>query len=106
MRSKMSGRRRARTSRFLKRSPASRPLPKHLGKVSLMVDMQLMDRARSALERSPHLANKRLKLEARQGRLILRGTVASYYQKQMAQETLRKLDGVEEIENHLQVHWH
>jgi len=46
-----------------------------------------------------------LRLEARQGRIILRGTVASYYQKQMAQETLRKIDGVEEIENHLQVHW-
>ncbi len=70
-----------------------------------MVDSQLVDRARSALESSPHLARKQFRLEARQGRIILRGTVASYYQKQMAQETLRKLDGVDEIENHLQVHW-
>ncbi len=70
-----------------------------------MVDAQLVDRARTALQRSPHLARKQLRLEVRQGRIILRGTVASYYQKQMAQETLRKIDGVEEIENHLQVHW-
>lgn len=70
-----------------------------------MVDAQLADLARTALEQSPHLSRKQLRLEARKGRIILRGTVASYYQKQMAQETLRKLDGVEEIENHLQVHW-
>jgi osmotically-inducible protein OsmY len=70
-----------------------------------MVDVQLADLARTALEQSPHLARKQLRLEARKGRIILRGTVASYYQKQMAQETLRKVDGVEEIENHLQVHW-
>jgi osmotically-inducible protein OsmY len=44
-------------------------------------------------------------LEANQGRLVLHGVVGSYYQKQIAQETLRKVDGVEQIENLLQVHW-
>jgi len=70
-----------------------------------MVDTQLVDRARSALERSPHLARKRLKLAARHGRLTLEGVVDSYYQKQMAQETLRRVDGVAEVENLLEVHW-
>ena len=70
-----------------------------------MVDAQLIDRARTALSRSPHLGRKQLKLQARQGRLTLEGVVDSYYQKQMAQETLRKIDGVEAVENLLEVHW-
>ncbi|MCE9603799.1 MAG: BON domain-containing protein [Planctomycetia bacterium] len=70
-----------------------------------MVDSQLVDRAQSALATSPHLSRRHFKLEARAGKLIVRGTVDSYYQKQMAQEALRKVDGVETIENHLQVHW-
>jgi osmotically-inducible protein OsmY len=35
----------------------------------------------------------------------LQGTVGSFYQKQMAQELLRRVDGVERIENQLQVSW-
>lgn len=70
-----------------------------------MADSQLIDRAQSALATSPHLSRRRLKLEAKQGKLIVRGTVDSYYLKQMAQETLRKVDGVEKVENQLQVHW-
>jgi osmotically-inducible protein OsmY len=70
-----------------------------------MAEVHLIDRAQAALDRNPHLARKRLKLEARQGRLTLHGTVGSYYQKQMAQETLRKLDGVAAVENLLEVAW-
>jgi hypothetical protein len=35
----------------------------------------------------------------------LRGVVRSYYQKQMAQEVLLGLEGVEHIENQLEVEW-
>ena len=37
--------------------------------------------------------------------MVLRGVVSSYYQKQMVQETLRRLDGVGHIENQLEVNW-
>ena len=40
-----------------------------------------------------------------EGRVTLRGTVGSFYQKQMAQELIRRIDGVETIENHLEVDW-
>jgi len=70
-----------------------------------MVDAQLVDRARTALASSPHLSRKRLRLEARQGRLTLQGVVDSYYQKQMAQEALRRIDDEAVIENLLEVHW-
>ena len=42
-------------------------------------------------------------LEPTEGRVTLRGVVASYYAKQMAQEALRHIDGVQEIANELQV---
>jgi osmotically-inducible protein OsmY len=59
----------------------------------------------SALQQSPFLVNRKLRFETENGRVVLRGTVNSYYQKQMAQEAVRRLDGVEQIENHLEVSW-
>lgn len=65
----------------------------------------LAERAQSALRDNPHFSCRDVQLEAAEGRLILRGTVHSFYQKQMAQEALRRIEGVERIENQLQVHW-
>lgn len=59
----------------------------------------------SAIERHPHLKRRNLRFETQEGRVVLRGTVSSYYQKQMAQEALRRLKGVDQIENHLEVNW-
>jgi osmotically-inducible protein OsmY len=59
----------------------------------------------SAIEKHPHLKKRKLRFEAEEGRVVLRGVVNSYYQKQMAQEALRRLDGVNHIENHLEVNW-
>jgi len=51
------------------------------------------------------LKRRNLRFETQEGRVVLRGTVSSYYQKQMAQEALRRLKGVDHIENHLEVNW-
>ena len=59
----------------------------------------------SAIQQNPHLNRRRLRFETHEGRVVLRGVVSSYYQKQMAQEALRKVDGVGQIENHLEVNW-
>jgi osmotically-inducible protein OsmY len=59
----------------------------------------------SALQQSPYLVNHKLRFETEQGRVVLRGVVKSYYQKQMAQEALRRLEGVQHIENQLEVNW-
>jgi len=59
----------------------------------------------TAIEKNPHLRKRKLRFEAQEGRVVLRGTVNSYYQKQMAQESLRRLEGVNQIENHLEVNW-
>jgi osmotically-inducible protein OsmY len=70
-----------------------------------MVDSVFATQVNSALRSNPHIAGRTLHFEASQGKVVLRGTVASYYQKQMAQEMLRGVEGVERIENELQVAW-
>ncbi|HEY1603166.1 MAG TPA: BON domain-containing protein [Pirellulales bacterium] len=70
-----------------------------------MADAPLAARVTSVLERNPHLPYRTMRCEAAEGRVVLRGVVRSYYQKQMAQEVLKSVDGVNEIENQLEVCW-
>lgn len=65
----------------------------------------LADRVDSVIKSNPFLAGRQLRFEAHEGRITLKGVVNSYFQKQMAQEALRKIDGVVEIENELEVTW-
>lgn len=59
------------------------------------------ERVEVAVQSNPYLNGRRLRIEAEAGRVVLHGTVQSYFQKQMAQEALRRVDGVEGIENRL-----
>jgi osmotically-inducible protein OsmY len=70
-----------------------------------MIDMPLDHRILTALEQNPHVARRNLRFETQQGRVILRGVVGTYYQKQMAQEAVRGVEGVQEIANELEVCW-
>ncbi|MCE5266411.1 MAG: BON domain-containing protein [Planctomycetaceae bacterium] len=70
-----------------------------------MIDMPLDDRVLTALECNPYLARRNLRFETSEGRVILRGVVNTYFQKQMAQEAIRHVDGVDEIANELEVCW-
>ena len=65
----------------------------------------LHTRISSTIEASPYLKSRNLRFETHEGRVVLRGVVNSYYQKQMAQETLRRVQGIDHIENHLEVNW-
>ena len=44
-------------------------------------------------------------IKTKQGRVVIQGTVGSFFEKQMAQEALRGIEGVKSIENHLEVNW-
>jgi osmotically-inducible protein OsmY len=65
----------------------------------------LSDRISDALTLSPHVPSQKVLVEAAEGRVILKGIVSTFFQKQMAQEVCRRIDGVEQIENLLQVNW-
>ncbi len=59
----------------------------------------------TAMAAHPHLKQRKLRFETQHGHVVLRGVVNSYYQKQMAQEAIRRVEGVQSIENHLEVDW-
>jgi osmotically-inducible protein OsmY len=69
-----------------------------------MIDMMpLDDRVLTALEGNPYLSHRNLRFETSSGRVTLKGVVGTYFQKQMAQEAIRYVDGVSEIANELEV---
>jgi osmotically-inducible protein OsmY len=59
--------------------------------------------AQSRLHASPYPSLKRLKCEFNRGQLVLRGPVHSFFEKQMAQEAIAGVQGVEQIVNGIEV---
>ena len=54
---------------------------------------------------SPHLCGHQVLCQEESGIVVLHGRVGSFFQKQMAQEALKRLEGVEKVINELQVDW-
>lgn len=65
----------------------------------------LVQLVHTALESSPYVEPGPLRIEAEHGAVQLHGQVGTYFEKQMAQEAVLRLDGVERLENHLEVNW-
>ena len=65
----------------------------------------LMHSLEAALLASPHIPRHRIHIENSEGYVVVRGAVDSYYEKQMAQEAILRVEGVERLENQLEVHW-
>lgn len=59
----------------------------------------------TAIVQSPHLNSRQIKVRTNQGRVVLCGSADTFFEKQMAQEALRGIDGITSIENELQVDW-
>ncbi len=70
-----------------------------------LLDSALLDSVRGALSNSHYLSPRQVQIETCGSNVRLEGTVGSFYQKQMAQELVRRVDGVETVENQLQVSW-
>jgi osmotically-inducible protein OsmY len=65
----------------------------------------LFDRIHSALSTNPHVPSRQVRVEAAEGTVVLKGSVGSFFEKQMAQEAIRRIDGVQRINNLLEVTW-
>lgn len=63
------------------------------------------DSIHTALVSSPYVPTKKVNFEADRGHVVLKGHVSSFFQKQMAQEAILRVDGVQRIENRLEVRW-
>jgi osmotically-inducible protein OsmY len=66
----------------------------------------LFDRIHEALTSNPYVPSRRqVRIEAADGHVVLKGNVRSFFEKQMAQEAIRRVDGVQLIDNLLEVNW-
>lgn len=63
----------------------------------------IVDAGRQRLRESPYIAVRRLSCEFAGGVLTLRGHVASFFHKQVAQQSVSGLAGVHQIDNQVQV---
>jgi len=66
-------------------------------------DRRTVEAVAQALRTTGHAALRSLDIEISGGIVILWGRVPSYYQKQLAQETVQRVDGVLGIANGLEV---
>jgi len=59
--------------------------------------------AKASLRESPYRVFAAVSCECRQGVLLLRGCVSTFYHKQVAQETAARVDGVTQVVNEIEV---
>jgi len=85
--------------------PAYRPIFPPTVMNAATVSRPLFERIHDALNSNPHVPCNQVRVEAEEGRVVLKGSVSSFFQKQMAQEAIRRVDGVQQIDNLLQVNW-
>jgi osmotically-inducible protein OsmY len=63
----------------------------------------LFGQVTKALKKNSYLDFSTMTCETEKDRVVLRGVVPSYFEKQMAQESLRSIEGIGEILNELEV---
>jgi osmotically-inducible protein OsmY len=80
-------------------------LPWRIGSIFANISQinETAETARGRLLASPYLEVRKLHCDHHEGVLVLRGQVPSYYYKQMAQEAVRNIQGVEMILNAVDV---
>jgi hypothetical protein len=78
----------------------------HIKHVSSPVEQprsELRHLIESVISRSSFLSGRNLRFEVHEDAVVLRGVVRSYYQKQLAQESLRNIEGLAKINNEIEV---
>ena len=63
--------------------------------------MTLLQRLRTAVIHHPHLDGRRIHYKTSGSTVKIEGKAKTYYEKQMAQELLRNIEGVGEIQNNV-----
>ena len=81
-------------------SPSENKLSQSAGNST---SVELHDAVRDVLARSSFQSGRDLRFEVHGAEVVLRGVVRSYYQKQLAQESLRAVRGVSQVRNEIEV---
>jgi osmotically-inducible protein OsmY len=66
-------------------------------------EIPLRARAENLLRRTSYRALQHIRCEHHEGVLTLRGRVSSFYLKQIAQEVVSRLEGIELVDNRIEV---
>ncbi len=64
-----------------------------------------VDQVISAVVHNPHVDLSTMHIETSGDNVTIHGTAQSFFEKQMAQEAIRKIEGVQAIDNCLEVVW-
>ena len=67
------------------------------------MESAISTRVSSALRKNPYLDHSNFTHEIHGSRVVLKGSVPSFFEKQMAQESLRPIEEICEIVNELEV---
>ena len=73
--------------------------------LSVSSGCDIVEQAQERLQATPYISFRDVRCEYRHGLLFLRGQVESYYEKQLAQEAVARLEGVAQVVNQLEVAW-
>jgi osmotically-inducible protein OsmY len=66
-------------------------------------DTLVLQRIRQELARSGYSPLRTVRVDVHEGLVVLRGRVASYHHKQVAQESAKRVDGVDALRNEIVV---
>ena len=66
---------------------------------------QLHLRIDDAIRQHPHLRTSQIEPQTEGDNVVLKGTVDSFFLKQMAQEAVRGVEGTGTVDNQLEVAW-
>jgi len=67
------------------------------------VRVHLHTETHNALAGNPYFAGRKVRIELRENEVVLSGVLGSYFHKQMAQESVRSVDGVCRVHNQIEV---
>jgi osmotically-inducible protein OsmY len=71
--------------------------------VGRLNDQEIAHFVRQELDQDPRVGGQGILLDVTVGKVVLRGEVPSLFEKQMAERIARRVVGVQQVENHLQV---
>ena len=66
---------------------------------------ELSARISNVVANNPFLNTRQIHFSADGNDVVIRGRVETFFKKQMAQEAVRNIEGVESIDNQLKVSW-
>jgi osmotically-inducible protein OsmY len=73
--------------------------------MQVSTNSSLTQKIQNAVVHNPHLNHRKIHFRTTEKRVVIEGTAQTYFEKQMAQEALREIEGIESIENQVEVVW-